>query len=78
MSGQVPNGHAYTQTNYQDATGRTIVAQWTIHQAGHAWSGGSPRGSYADPRGPDASAEFVLFFRAHTVVARGAQAGAQR
>jgi poly(hydroxyalkanoate) depolymerase family esterase len=64
-TGRVPNGHAYTQTTYHDATGRTLLEQWTIHQAGHAWSGGSPRGSYTDPRGPDATAAFVRFFRVH-------------
>jgi len=64
-SGRVPGGHSYTRINYQDAAGHTIVEDWSIHGAGHAWSGGSPDGSYTDPQGPDASAEFVRFFTEH-------------
>jgi poly(hydroxyalkanoate) depolymerase family esterase len=61
--GRVPDGHAYTRTVHQHPDGTPHAEQWLIHGAGHAWSGGSSRGSYTDGKGPDASREMMRFFR---------------
>lgn len=63
--GCAPDGVSYTRTVQFDAAGKARLEQWLLHGAGHAWSGGSANGSYAEPRGPDASREMVRFFLSH-------------
>ena len=68
--GKVANGHAYTRTTHLNAKGEPHMEQWRIHGAGHAWSGGSTKGSYTDPKGPDASKEMLRFFFSHRLASR--------
>lgn len=56
------DGREYTRVVQLGPDGIAHLEHWTVHGAGHAWSGGNGAGSYADPSGPDASDEMVRFF----------------
>jgi poly(hydroxyalkanoate) depolymerase family esterase len=57
-------GRSYRRSLAPGSDGVPSVECWLIDGAGHAWSGGSAAGSYADPAGPDATAEMLRFFLA--------------
>ena len=63
--GVSPGGQGFDRTIYRDARGVDGVERWTLHDAGHAWSGGDAKGSYTDARGIDATQEMLRFFAAH-------------
>lgn len=63
--GKVSNGRSYTHAVHRAHDGRMIAEQWIVHGTGHAWSGGSSRGSFTDSKGPDAGREMLRFFLAH-------------
>ena len=63
--GRAPGGISYTRTVAFEDSGHPMLEHWVLHGAGHAWSGGSPTGSYTEPKGPDASREMMRFFLEH-------------
>lgn len=64
-AGGTPGGQRGCTVQRLVASNGVEAEHWSIHGAGHAWAGGSQRGSYTDPSGPDAAAEMLRFFLAH-------------
>ena len=72
LQGQSPAGQAYTRTLFHVPAAQSKgdandvrIEQWTLHGAGHAWSGGAANGSHTDPRGVSATQEMLRFFLEH-------------
>jgi poly(hydroxyalkanoate) depolymerase family esterase len=67
-SGRGPRPYRVTRWS----AGRQVVLElWVVEGLGHAWSGGSAKATYADPRGPRASTQMWRFFAKHTAAAPG-------
>ncbi|HEU4562912.1 MAG TPA: PHB depolymerase family esterase, partial [Longimicrobium sp.] len=58
-------GLGVERTVWKDADGKPMVELRIVDGLGHAWSGGSPEGTYTDARGPDASRTILQFLLAH-------------
>lgn len=52
-------------TRWPGVDGSAAVELLVVSGLGHAWSGGSPEGTFTDPRGPDASRIILRFLLAH-------------
>lgn len=60
--GSIPNGYSFTKYSYYDGAKRLLMEKWLVEDLGHAWPGSPLANQFADPKGPNASAEMWRFF----------------
>lgn len=63
------NRYAVTVTDFKVA-GRLVTSHCSISGLGHAWSGGAPRRTFSDPKGPDASRMIWSFCKKQFALSR--------
>ena len=59
-------GLGVERTRWSRADGKPAIELVIVDGLGHAWSGGSPEGTFTDARGPDASRLILDFLLAHS------------
>ena len=69
--GSVPGGYNYTKYSYYDWGKRLLIEKWLIDELGHAWPGSPMTNPFADPKGPNATAEMWRFFSETTLDSKG-------
>jgi poly(hydroxyalkanoate) depolymerase family esterase len=60
--GAVPKGYSFAKYSYYDDEKRLLMEKWLVEDLGHAWPGSPISNQFADPKGPNASAEMWRFF----------------
>ena len=70
LSNRGHGGHPFVRLSHRRGRGRSFTEFWVVKDAGHAWSGGSRAGRFADPAGPDASREMMRFFLQHRTTSK--------
>jgi poly(hydroxyalkanoate) depolymerase family esterase len=64
------NDYTVHHAAWVDDDGHPLVESLRVQELGHAWSGGSTTGSFADVRGPDASRLIAAFCQCHPLPPR--------
>ena len=59
-------GYEVERRGFADARGRPTLEMVIVKGLGHAWSGGSPEGTFTDAKGPDATRLILDFLLRHS------------
>jgi poly(hydroxyalkanoate) depolymerase family esterase len=65
MGEKVETAGGYHYTRVLQGNASAPIELWVVEELGHAWSGGSANGTFADEKGPNATTEMLRFFLDH-------------
>jgi poly(hydroxyalkanoate) depolymerase family esterase len=65
MGEKVETSGGYHYTRALEGSASAPIELWVVEELGHAWSGGSANGTFADEKGPNATTQMLRFFLEH-------------